>query len=401
MTTSTSRVTSAPVGRGTPRVRRSGATWAIVGLVGLLGVVGLIMANQPDTDYVPMSLHNPDPHGAMAVGHIAADHGVNVRQIRALKDARIFDPNHTTLVLASTPFLTDQQRDSIASYPGDVVVLDDGWSLSSLFGADVWVGDGTAGVRDASCDNPDAVAAGTISSTGPVYVGDFPEEAQTCFLQDDNATIVTWDRSSRQTVTLVADPAIATNAELAKEGNAAIVLRLIGRHQNLVWYVSDGFDDSRLSWSDGSDPDAGTVGKPGLDLFPPGTGTALYSLGLAVAVMAWWRARRFGPVVVEPLPIVIRASEATRGRARLYRRARATGRAAASLRALAAQRMAARLGLTRAASKAELVAAIVAATGTPVARVEDVLYGPPPRTEADLTAVIQAVDTLEGEVHRS
>ena len=50
-----------------------------------------------------------------------------------------------------------------------------------------------------------------------------------------------------------------------------------------------------------------------------------------------WRGRRFGPLAVEPLPVVVRASEATRGRARLYRRARAYGRATAALRAASAR----------------------------------------------------------------
>ena len=45
-------------------------------------------------------------------------------------------------------------------------------------------------------------------------------------------------------------------------------------------------------------------------------------------LLALWRARRLGPVVAEPLPVVVRAAETVEGRARLYRRGGARGQAA-------------------------------------------------------------------------
>src|SRR5690606_29787188 len=135
---------------------------------------------------------------------------------------------------------------------------------------------------------------------------------------------------------------VVYNRTIAEEGNAALALRSIGAHENVVWYVGGGFDSSTLTWTQpGSPGDPGAPGEPGggssgppdaaPDFLPPGTGNFLYGLGLALAVVVLWRARRFGALVTEPLPVVIRSSEATRGRARLYRAARAHGRAGAAL----------------------------------------------------------------------
>ena len=44
-----------------------------------------------------------------------------------------------------------------------------------------------------------------------------------------------------------------------------------------------------------------------------------------------WRGRRLGPLVVEPLPVVVKAVESTQGRGRLYRRVRDRAHAAGIL----------------------------------------------------------------------
>src|SRR5690606_29283967 len=127
----------------------------------------------------------------------------------------------------------------------------------------------------------------------------------------------------------------------------------------------------------------------------------LYALGLALVVVAWWRARRFGAIIHEPLPVVVRAAETTRGRARMYRAARASGRAAASLRAAAALRMGQRVGVPRNADDKTLVAAVANAAGWTSAQVQETLFGPPPRTEAEMMTLLSKIDTLENEVHGS
>ncbi len=116
---------------------------------------------------------------------------------------------------------------------------------------------------------------------------------------------------------------------------------------------------------------------------------------------ALWRARRLGRVVTEPLPVVVRSAETTRGRGRLYRRSRSYGHAAASLRAGAATRTARRLGLPHSAGAPAVIDALARATGRTPEDVGALLYGPPPTGDAGLTDLARRLDELESEVHRS
>jgi hypothetical protein len=122
---------------------------------------------------------------------------------------------------------------------------------------------------------------------------------------------------------------------------------------------------------------------------------------LVAAVAALWRGRRMGRLVTEPMPVVVRATEATRGRGRLYRRARAHGHAAAALRAGAATRCAHRLGLAASTPARQLIDAVALATGRSTHEVADLFYGPPPTDDSALATLARNLDDIESEVHRS
>ncbi len=80
--------------------------------------------------------------------------------------------------------------------------------------------------------------------------------------------------------------------------------------------------------------DAEGPGPPSVwSIFPPWIGRAVWQLALIGLLVAFWRGRRLGPVVSEPLPVVVRAAEVVEGHGRLYLRAAARDRAAAALRA--------------------------------------------------------------------
>lgn len=389
---------------GPGAVRRiKGARWIIAGAVLVLAIIAIGYANRSDLDYVPMSIHNPNPQGARALAQVAQHQGLDLRQIDALVDARITDPAATTLVISSPTYLQGFQAQSILDYPGPILVLGQSPALASAASETMVYDAGPSGAIKASCSHPDARAAGTIDTRGPILV-DVPDDYTTCFESRAGAVMAVQHRDGEGSVTFLADSSIVTNDAIDQAGNAALALRLIGTHEHAVWYVGSYFDTSTLTWSrggSGGGPAERADVQPSTDFLPPGTGNALYALALALGVVAWWRARRFGPLVHEPLPVVIRSAESTRGRARLYRAAGATGRAAASLRAAAALRMGKRLGVTRAGERATLVAAIVRASGWSREAVEAVLFGPPPQNESDMMRLISRIDTLENEVHRS
>jgi len=385
--------------------RMHGSRWVLIGmaLVILLIVVGFL--TRPDVDATPMSIKNPGPDGVRALAQVATQHGVSVRQIHQLDHARITDPAHTTVVIASATVLYDFQAQSLLNYPGPLVVLGADNELIQAIAPDTYRAPFHGDTMAAACQDADAVAAATVSGVTTVYA-QLPADVLTCFTSDDGAAYVRIPRVGKADVVFISDSAPATNAHIAQEGNAALLLRLIGQQPQAVWYVGQLFDSTTLTWGNPDDPTATdptdtATAEPSSDLLPPGTGTLLYALALAVGVVAWWRARRFGRLVHERLPVVIRSAEATRGRARLYRAAHSTGRAGASLRAAAAQRMGSYLGVPRTADRDQLVAAIVRASGRTREHVDATLYGPPPRTESAMMTLLSEIDTLESEVHPS
>jgi hypothetical protein len=131
-------------------------------------------------------------------------------------------------------------------------------------------------------------------------------------------------------------------------------------------------------------------------------------VAVALALLMIARARRLGPVVPEPLPVVVRASEAVEGRARLYRRSRARDRAAASLREATRTRLAPLLGLPITASEHAVAAAAATRTRRPAVEVA-ALLGDPAATmstqqqldDAGLVRLADELDALEQEVRRS
>ncbi|GAB3721307.1 DUF4350 domain-containing protein [Amycolatopsis oliviviridis] len=192
------------------------------------------------------------------------------------------------------------------------------------------------------------------------------------------------------TVTVLGAPEPLTNEWLADEGNAALAMRLLGKHERLVWYLPTP-----------ADPSLENEKKPLSELIPAGWSYAALQAGVAVVLLALWRSRRLGPVVTEPIPVVVRAAEATEGRARLYRKAKATAHAGETLREAARARLRPLLGLTRDAEPAALVESVAGRTGRAPAEIGALLYGDPPADDAALVRLADGLDVVEREVERS
>jgi hypothetical protein len=179
-----------------------------------------------------------------------------------------------------------------------------------------------------------------------------------------------------------------TNDRLDDRGNAALAMGVLGARPRLVWYLP-------------SFAEAGASGQESLyHLIPAGVWWAVFQLAIAVVLLAFWRGRRLGPVVPEPLPVVVRAAEVVEGRGRLYRRARARDRAAEELRAGLLARIGPGLGLPRRAGGAETVEAVATRSGRPSADVAALLYGAPPPTDDALVRLADELDRMEREVRR-
>lgn len=383
---------------------RSRPGWVVAGVLFVAIVAVLVWSSQPQ-DYTRLSTGNATDNGAQAAAEILRDQGVDVRQASTLGATRIAEPARTTLVIADPAVLQAFQIEALLTYPGDLVMLGADDTTLSLTGSGLSTTiDAGPVLALAGCQAADAAAAEQVEVGPDGVTGGFADGADagitTCFTTPQDVSAYAQIDREAGPLSIIASPDLVTNARLAQAGNAALTLRTLGHQPSVVWYVADGYDSSVPTWEggDGIAPPEEVPTSP--DFLPPGTLSAFFALGLAVLVAALWRARRFGPLVREPLPIVVRASEATRGRARLYRRARAAGRAGAALRAHAATRLGRRLGVPRSAGAESLVDALHRATGRDRASLTAVLYGPPPASDADLMRLTIELDTLESEVHR-
>jgi uncharacterized protein DUF4350 len=366
------------------------AVGAFVLLAGL--VIGTL--TQPST----AGLLNPDgvdDGGGRALAQLLRERGVTVAVTRSSAEAGAAGPG-TTVLVAFPELLTAGQLRAVHGSGADLVVIAPEPDALAVLAPNVEVTARNVPVRagDPRCGLPAARAAGSAELGGALYRA---AGATGCYPSDDDAgaALVRLAGGAR-TITVIGTPAPLTNGSLADEGNAALTLRLLGANPRLLWYLPG--------------PEAPAAGaERGLsDLMPPGWRWAVVQLWVAAAVAVLWRARRLGPVVREPLPVVIRAVEAVQGRGRLYRRAGDRGHAAETLRAAARARLAARLGLGSgrtdggdATAPAALVQAVAARTGRAAAEVDALLYGAAPEDDAALVELADRLDSSEREVRRT
>lgn len=151
-------------------------------------------------------------------------------------------------------------------------------------------------------------------------------------------------------------------------------------------------------------PTARPSGESGfLDLIPSGWLWGAFQLFLAALLAAVWRGRRLGPLVAERLPVAIRASESTEGRARLYRKANARDHAASVLRAASRDRLAPLLGVApgRAHLPEILLPAVSVRLPDTALDPHTLLFGPAPADDSALIRLADQLDALEREVRTS
>lgn len=377
---------------GTSLRREPVTVWAAAR--GPLAIVGIVVAlaaiTAALTDRSTTGLLDPDAvddAGSRAVVTVLRERGVTVDVVRTAAEAAGVGADSTVLV----PFpqaLSAGQLDAVRGSGADVVLVAPGAPVLGVLAPGVTVTTRAAAVevRAPQCALPAAVAAGAVDAGGELYR--VPPGSTGCYPDPVGDVALAQVDAGGRTVTALGAPDVLTNGALAREGNAALALRLLGQHRRLVWFAAapEGVPvDEQRSFS---------------ELIPPGWKWAAGMLVVAVLLMVGWRARRLGRVVAEPLPVVVRASETVEGRARLYRRARARGHAADVLRAATRTRLVALTGAA-AEERAALVSAVGGRSGRPFGEVDALLYGPPPVDDAAMIDMARALDAVEAEMRHS
>ncbi|MGW5044480.1 DUF4350 domain-containing protein [Streptomyces griseoluteus] len=377
--------------------RNRGIALAVVLL--LAGAVALAVIRS-QTKHGDLDPRSADPRGSRAVAELLADRGVTTRVVTTLDAAREAVGPDTTLVVAVPDLLTHRQQTRLAkataSSGGRTVLVAPGdWSVGRLApGVTASPVTTLETTLDPDCTLPEAGQAGS-AETGGIRYRTTAAGTDTCYPSEGRPTLLRLPATSGTGDTvLLGAPDILLNNRLDKQGNASLALQLLGSRPHLVWYLPSLADSS-----------AADTGRKGLfDLLPSGWLWGTLQLFVAAVLAAFWRGRRFGPLVPERLPVVIRASETTEGRARLYRKANARDRASAALRSTARTRLAPLVGVP--AAQAHTPEALLPALS---ARLPDsgeqalhtLLFGAPPRDDAALTALTDRLDALEREVRRS
>lgn len=373
------------------RVARRSLFWVGVALVALaVAVISLSVAGT-SAGGPPLDPADPGPGGGMAVAQVLRGQGVTVTATSTLTDtvAAVDDPGDTTLFLADDgPYLDDEQLRRAVDLADHVIVADPAFDALQAIAPELAQAGVVDGVLDADCAVPAVRRAGRVSASGTGYriVDDTPGTLACLGSGDEVYSLVQLERGSGLLTVLGATGALS-NELVVSEGNAALALSLLGEHDELVWYTPTLADV----------PGEATLG----DLTPAWVTPVLTLLVLTFVAAAVWRGRRFGPLVVENLPVTVKASETMIGRARLYERSSSRLRALDSLRIGAIQRLALISGLPRVATVDEVVSTVAALTGAQVGDIRNLLIDADPVTDADLVALSDALITLERDVARA
>ena len=352
-------------------------------------LIALLQPSAGTTGYLDPG--NPQPDGARALATLLAERGTAVTRVSSVAGAAAAAPagsGTVTLLIAEPELLTVGQLRSLARLPGNRIIAEPDPAVLAVLAPGVTEVRQTP-VRAISprCALTAARLAGSADLGGSALQTTATGAARAT-RHGGHPSLVRYVAGGR-VITVLGTGAPLANANLARLGNAALTLNLLGGRSRLIWLVP-------------GPPAPGSGGAGGQQAFtsivPAGAYLVLGQLVIAAVLAALWRGRRLGPVVAERLPVVVRAAETVEGHGRLYRAHRSRDRAAAALRDAARGRILRVLGLP-ATTEATAVATLLAArSGRPAEEITALLAGPVPADDAALVALAEGLDALEREV---
>ena len=366
---------------------RTTKRWLGVGAVVLFALAIATALLTPATGRTSLDPDAASPGGARALAELLRGQGLSVERTTDAERALSAEAS-TTLIVAYPELLTPDDISRLEESPADVLLL------GPVLGRDGYlnvtaVDSAPLADRDPQCLLDAAVRAGDARTGGTTFSQaptELAGESQECFDADGLPTLVQVATATGATHTIMGSADFMTNEWIDEVGNAALAMNLAGQNPAVVWWL----------------PTPQYVGQQSLtSLLPDGLWPVLGALALVVVLTALWRGRRLGPVTVESLPVAVRASETTEGRARIYQRHRTRGVAAGHLRAETVDTLRLRLGLPPSAADESVTAAIAAASGRRPGEVQQILYGPPPQGDPALVSLGRQLAALEQEVRRT
>jgi hypothetical protein len=377
----------------TPRLRTTGRRllfWvAIAAVLALIATAALALSGN-GADTARLSATSPGLTGAQALVRVLRQDGVTVTAPRTLRTAlaeTASAPDDTTVVLYDpSAILSKDQLLSLATAATTVVLIEPNTSALDVFAPQVaQAGTTTSGTAQADCSLRAVQRAGTVSGLARGYrILDHATAATGCLGRDGVYSLVRTS-SADETVTVLGSTTTLTNGSILQDGNAALALGLFGSTAHVVWY-RPSLGDTTGVVQDGNPPP------------PPWVFPIAILAGLVLVAAGVWRGRRLGALVVERMPVVVRASETLEGRARLYQKSSARTHALDALRIGTIGRLARLCGLSAGASAEDVVGAVARATGRNPHELRSLLLDDLPERDAHLVQLSDDLRTLEREV---
>ena len=389
-------VTTATATPGVARSLRGLVVW--LGLAAVL--VGLSIAvlwpNEADITSDPQ---NGGATGARAVAQVLRQQGVTVTVVHTragLAAATAKVVGDATVVMTGSEFAdyeAGQALHDVHQRYRHVVLI--GLSADALEGTRFGVYPSSPVTQKqalvAACQTKLIGQTLRISNVSRFLVPGINGNAQGCFPGNQGYGLIVLPRAeSPEEIALLAGGGIIQNGSITENDNATLALRLLGRDPSLVWYSPGGSE---------ADPSSPTPSE-GPGLVPGWVSQVALMLGVVVVGAMFWRGRRLGRLVIEPLPVVIKAIETTQSRARMYHRTADRARTLAIMRMATRRRVLDRLALPSGTDQFELTAALVRATGRPPAQIDWLLFAALTPDDPTLVTLANELVALEQEVRR-
>lgn len=375
----------------TPTIRQAGRAWRFWVIAGVLAVLvtlaSIVITGATGAAGKPLSPTDASPKGSKALAEVLRQHGVAVTSSDSMAATRAAagSPADTTIFLVDDGhFLNADQLVELSRLSSNLILMTPDFDQLNAVAPQVALAGTVSGVVHADCSLRPVTRAKTVTGTGSGFrvIGSDPEVV-TCLGSGDDIFSLVQVVHSGTRVTVLGTTAAFSNQFVITEGNAAFALGLLGSTSNLVWMLP--------SIDEASGPTAA-------ELTPAWVSDVLVLLIIATIAAGFWRGRRFGPLVVENLPVVVRSSETMRGRARLYEKSSSRLHALDSLRIGTVDRLGSLCGLPRVADVEEVIRAVAYVTRRPEPEIAQLLRDADPATEAELIRLSDALLELERAV---
>jgi len=381
-----------PTSVSTPTVAasvRRARFWVALALVLALGVGAALLVGSGSGEGRALGPANAAPGGAKALVEVLGRQGVDVTVTTTLDETldRLGSGGGTLLVDDASGFLVGDQWGRLVTATSHLVLPAPGPAALDAVAAGVAsTGPVDEGTAAPACSSPALAQTSRVDVAGVAYDVDAPGAVR-CLPTDDGYGLVELEDGDTRVSVLGATDAL-TNGSIGTHDDAAFALALLGGSSELTWYLP----------SAGDLPEGeGTLAT----LTPSWVTPSLVVLLLAGVAAMVWRGRRLGALVVERLPVTVKASETTEGRARLYERSGQRRHALDQLRIGTLGRLARTTGLSSTASVDEIVARVAALISADPRGLRHVLVDADPVDDRELVALSDSLLDLEGAVRRA